>query len=115
MHSRAVGWLETLPSTLSPLKRTVENIKDPLYRFMEREVNSGLKLLTVVRTDLEDVVAITGSGKKQTNHHRNLVKQLTRGIIPKNWLQYKVKLSLFPPFLLLSVPVDLPRCRPTPA
>jgi len=90
MHSSAASWLELLPSTLSPLKRTIENIKDPLYRFMEREVNSGLKLLAVVRTDLQDVVAITSSGKKQTNHHRALVQSLTKGIIPKNWLQYKV-------------------------
>ena len=34
-----------------------------LYRFFEREVNFGLKLLVTVRTDLEDVVAITTSGK----------------------------------------------------
>ena len=32
-------------------------------RFFEREVNFGLKLLVTVRTDLEDVVAITSSGK----------------------------------------------------
>ena len=94
--------LAVLPATLTPLKRTVENIKDPLYRlniwkiksgfklfrqevqktlkcgtslqdlnhkfpicffrFFEREVNFGLKLLVAVRTDLEDVVAITSSG-----------------------------------------------------
>ena len=40
------------------------------YRFFEREVNFGLKLLQSVRLDLEDVAAITSGGKKQTNHHR---------------------------------------------
>ena len=32
-----------------------------------------MKLLLSVRQDLEDVVAITSSGKKQTNHHRSAV------------------------------------------
>lgn len=40
------------------LRRTVENIKDPLYRYFEREVNSGAKLLRDVIHDLTDVVAI---------------------------------------------------------
>jgi dynein heavy chain 1 len=40
------------------LRRTVENIKDPLYRYFEREVNSGAKLLQDVIHDLEDVVLI---------------------------------------------------------
>ena len=49
-----------------------------------------MKLLSTVRQDLEDVVAITSSGKKQTNHHRALIATLTRGMIPASWLRYKV-------------------------
>ena len=61
-----------------------------MFRFFEREVNFGVKLLSTVRQDLEDVVAITSSGKKQTNHHRALIATLTRGMIPASWLRYKV-------------------------
>ena len=32
LHSSSSSWLQLLPSSLTPLKRTVENIKDPLYR-----------------------------------------------------------------------------------
>ena len=56
-------------------------------RFFEREVNFGLKLLQTVRLDLEDVAAIVQSGKKQTNHHRALIQQLNKGIIPKSEVQ----------------------------
>ena len=45
----------SLQEKLSPLKRTVENIKDPLYRFFEREVNIGRKLLSTVLGDLTDI------------------------------------------------------------
>merc|ERR1719481_1759741 len=93
LHGNSSSWLSLLPTSISPLKRTIENIKDPLYRFFEREVNFGLKLLGVVRQDLEDVVAITSSGKKQTNHHRALIQQLIRGIIPSSWARYKVPSS----------------------
>jgi dynein heavy chain 1 len=51
-------WMGLLPDSLVTLRRTVENIKDPLYRFFEREVNSGSKLLLDVRQDLNDVVHI---------------------------------------------------------
>jgi hypothetical protein len=40
-------------------------------RFFEREVNFGLKLLAAVRTDLEDVVAITSGGKNITSSNQN--------------------------------------------
>merc|ERR1719228_3271153 len=93
MESNTTGWLAMLPQSLAPLRRTAENIKDPLYRFFEREVNFGLKLLQAVRMDLEDVAAITTSGKKQTNHHRALIQQLTKGMIPQSWVRYKVPSS----------------------
>ena len=34
LHSSSSGWLSLLPASLTPLKRTVENIKDPLYRYL---------------------------------------------------------------------------------
>ena len=51
-------WLGLLPDSLATLRRTVDNIKDPLYRFFEREVNSGARLLLDVRQDLNDVLLI---------------------------------------------------------
>ena len=51
-------WMGLLPDTLVNLRRTVDNIKDPLYRFFEREVNSGARLLQDVRQDLNDVILI---------------------------------------------------------
>ena len=50
-------------------------------------------MLQSVRQDLEDVVVITSSGKKQTNHHRALIAMLTKGMIPKSLIGYKVPTS----------------------
>lgn len=38
LQNSAQTWLRLVPESLTTLKRTVENIKDPLYRFFEREV-----------------------------------------------------------------------------
>uniref|UniRef100_A0A146KZ76 Dynein heavy chain, cytoplasmic n=1 Tax=Lygus hesperus TaxID=30085 RepID=A0A146KZ76_LYGHE len=90
LYNSAVTWLQLLPTSLPTLKRTVENIKDPLYRYFEREVNAGAKLLRDVIHDLTDVVAICQGEKKQTNYHRAMVGQLVRGILPASWRRYTV-------------------------
>lgn len=90
LHNSASAWLDLLPKNLATLRRTVENIKDPLYRYFEREVASGAKLLQTVILDLQDVVLICKGEKKQTNHHRSMLSELVRGIIPAGWQRYKV-------------------------
>ncbi|RWS31185.1 Dynein heavy chain: cytoplasmic-like protein [Leptotrombidium deliense] len=86
----ATTWLRLLPSTLQVLRRTVENIKDPLYRYFEREVNAASKLLEVVRHDLNDVILICKAEKKQTNYHRLMISDLAKGVIPKHWEKYTI-------------------------
>ncbi|XP_066262863.1 dynein heavy chain, cytoplasmic isoform X3 [Euwallacea similis] len=90
LHNSALTWLQLLPKSLQTLKRTVENIKDPLYRYFEREVNSASKLLLDVIHDLNDVLLICQGEKKQTNYHRTMLAELVRGIIPGNWHRYTV-------------------------
>lgn len=90
LHNSATAWLDLLPKNLQTLKRTVDNIKDPLYRYFEREVASGSKLLLTVISDLQDVVLICQGEKKQTNHHRSMLSELVRGIIPVGWRIYTV-------------------------
>ncbi|GLV39725.1 Dynein heavy chain 64C [Carabus blaptoides fortunei] len=90
LHNSAVTWLKLLPKSLQTLRRTVENIKDPLYRYFEREVNSGARLLQDVIHDLNDVVLICQGEKKQTNYHRMMLSELVRGILPVNWRRYTV-------------------------
>ena len=70
----AQTWLALLPDNLVILRRTVENIKDPLYRFFEREVNCGSRLLLDVRQDLLDVLLICKVFYQwRLNSHCNLI------------------------------------------
>ena len=37
------------------MERTIEKMKDPLYRFLEREVNVAENLLRIILKNLKDV------------------------------------------------------------
>ncbi|CAB0033630.1 unnamed protein product [Trichogramma brassicae] len=90
LFNSASTWLQLLPKNLETLKRTAENIKDPLYRYFEREVKIGSQILKDVINDLEDVVSICQGEKKQNNHHRTMLSDLLKGILPSNWRRYTV-------------------------
>ncbi|XP_075700360.1 cytoplasmic dynein 1 heavy chain 1 [Rhinoderma darwinii] len=90
LHTTACNWLSVIPQTLNHLRRTVDNIKDPLFRFFEREVKMGAKLLQDVRQDLTDVVQVCEGKKKQTNYLRTLINELVKGILPRSWSRFTV-------------------------
>jgi hypothetical protein len=54
--------------------------QDPLYRLFHREGTIGLKLLKQVRKDLGDVAKVCEGSLKQTNHLRDLISALTKGM-----------------------------------
>ena len=89
LHATAQDWLHIVPHKLVPLRRTADNIKDPLFRFFEREVNSGINLLQSVLTNLQDVLLVCEAKKKQTNFIRSLIADLTKGeyiySVPIEW------------------------------
>ena len=58
------------PRSLALLKRSRDNIKDPLFRFFDREVKLGAGILKLVRADLRELEEICSGEKRQTNHHR---------------------------------------------
>ncbi|XP_075979872.1 dynein heavy chain, cytoplasmic isoform X3 [Anticarsia gemmatalis] len=90
LHQTATNWLQLLPQQLPTLRRTVENIKDPLYRFFEREVAAGASLLQQVLHDLRNVISICQGEMKQTNETRAMVGSLVRGMLPGGWRRYAV-------------------------
>lgn len=48
LNQNAAQWLSLLPEKLTPLSRTADSIKDPMFRYFEREINIGVSLLKQV-------------------------------------------------------------------
>eukprot|EP00121_Abeoforma_whisleri_P001982 Awhi_evm1s1775 len=65
--NHASQWLSILPESISDIVRQ-PGTSDPLYRFYEREIREGSRLLTMVRTDLQHVQEVCQAKRKQTNH-----------------------------------------------
>ncbi|EGT50683.1 hypothetical protein CAEBREN_30051 [Caenorhabditis brenneri] len=86
----AKQWLQLLPKDIVKMRRTVENIKDPLFRFFEREVNLGSQLLKDIRRDLNEISAVCRAEKKQNNETRALAASLQKGEVPNGWKRYIV-------------------------
>ncbi|CAG8442752.1 1825_t:CDS:10 [Diversispora eburnea] len=90
LYSTVDNWLKTLPEKIPVMNRTPESIKNPLFRFFDRENSIGRKLLKSIRIDLENIKKVCDGELKQTNHLRMLLSCLTKGIIPDHWRKYKV-------------------------
>jgi dynein heavy chain 1 len=58
MQELVGGWLERLPEELVGLEVTDEAIKNPMFRFYNREITIMSLLLTQVREDVESVLAV---------------------------------------------------------
>ena len=65
LGSMVAGWLAKLPQSLALLKRSRDNIKDPLFRFFDREVKLGATILRTVRADLRELQEICSGEKRQ--------------------------------------------------
>jgi dynein heavy chain 1, cytosolic len=52
LQKRVEKYIEALPQQLDLLTRTTEAIKNPLFRFLEREITVASALLDQVREDL---------------------------------------------------------------
>ena len=70
LHIFQLQLLLFYPRSLALLKRSRDNIKDPLFRFFDREVKMGAGILNLVRADLRELEEICSGEKRQTNHHR---------------------------------------------
>jgi dynein heavy chain 1 len=84
------NWKKALPQSLVLMERTAESVKNPLFRFFERETEIGAKLLKKVHTDMNELLQVCDGTIKQTNYTRSLITDLSKGTIPKDWKKYPI-------------------------
>ncbi|KAI8066635.1 dynein heavy chain [Gongronella butleri] len=94
LHASITQWLSLLPAQLPVLARQggdpANGIMNPLFRFFERENQISRGLLHTIREDLLALQKVCTGDLKQTNHLRQLMNWLTKGLIPDHWKRYKV-------------------------
>lgn len=81
---------EILPGQLELLERTNQSIKNPLFRFLEREVVVASQLLDLVRSDILALLELCQAKRKSTQQLKQLGEEVHTDIIPKKWRKYTV-------------------------
>jgi len=94
LETTAKEFLKNLNEDLPALDVGCNDINDPLFRFFDREVSLGQKLLGVIRKDLNELIGVCNGEIKQTNHLRSLIGQITKAMIPSHWKRYNVNPSM---------------------
>jgi len=86
----SLSWLDKLPDELTTLEMTAESIKDPMFRFFNREVTVAAELLVQVRQEVENLRGACAGEIKLTNDINALKDDLVKGIVPSSWCKYNV-------------------------
>ena len=91
LSDNAQRWLEQLPQGgIMNLKESSESIKNPLFRFVRREITIGKKVLSKMIEGLNNIIAFAKGEIKATNDLRKLIAELAKEQIPKAWNAYKM-------------------------
>ncbi|KAL7076037.1 hypothetical protein ACQ4LE_004542 [Meloidogyne hapla] len=84
-------WLAELPKEICKLRHAKENVKNPIFRFFEREINLGSRLLNEIHKDLIELLEICDGKHKQNNHTLELIATLVKSKeVPQSWKQYTI-------------------------
>jgi dynein heavy chain 1 len=90
LETTAKEFLKNLDENLPGLDAGGNDVNDPLFRFFDREVALGQKLLGVIRKDLNELIGVCNGEVKQTNHLRSLIGEITKG----SFLNFVWKISI---------------------
>lgn len=88
VEEKANRLYETLPSEINQLQKNELSAKNPIYRFLNREITVMSKLLNRVRSDLKKLIEMCKGNSKSTNDLREIAKDLFNDQIPKSWKSY---------------------------
>ncbi|KII67376.1 Cytoplasmic dynein 1 heavy chain 1 [Thelohanellus kitauei] len=91
-------WLATLPTKTEEFKFSFDDpVSEPVYRFLEREFQSGKRLLEIIRSNLDQLVLYSHGKIKVNNDIDTIIQNIKLSKIPKHWLVY-----IIPPGLSLN-------------
>ena len=90
LHAQVRDWVEALPNAFGQLQQDANGMRNPLFRWLAREVELGSELLELVRTQLGAVLAVCAGTAKPTNTERDLMHHFSLGTVPAEWRRYAV-------------------------
>jgi dynein heavy chain 1 len=94
LQKKVAAYNDVLPVELPTLQRAGALVRNPLFRFLERECLVLAGLLRTVRSDLQLVLEVCKGERKSTNHIKALAQSLHADAVPPHWKKYVVPDSM---------------------
>lgn len=85
---RVNRYLDLLPGQLPKLTRSANSLLNPLFRFLDREVNLASKLLQLVRSNLGEVKLMCEGKIQPLMELKTLALTIYAGSLPKTWKRF---------------------------
>jgi dynein heavy chain 1 len=89
VQQKASRLFDSLPSQVNSLEKSEQANKNPIYRFLKREIGVAGKLLNKVRGDLQKLVEMCKGNLKSTNELREIARDVFNDTVPKSWKVYQ--------------------------
>ena len=90
LATSAENWLQMLLVDIHPFSLTEEQLKNPLNRYLNREIQLLCQLQRRVVDDLKGVLGVCTGNMKSTHQIRRLMRELSEDQIPEVWSGYYV-------------------------
>jgi dynein heavy chain 1 len=90
LRKKVTLYYSMLPLELRTLQRAGSSVKNPLFRFLERECSVLSGLLQTIRRDFTTILEVCNGERKSTNNIKALAESLHADVVPKEWKKYTV-------------------------
>jgi dynein heavy chain 1 len=94
LGKKVKAYYDMMPGELKDLKRQESSLKNPLFRFLDRECSVLVKLLNTIKTDFAQVLEVCEGERKSTNHLKSVATALHADVIPGHWKKYIVPVTM---------------------
>jgi dynein heavy chain 1 len=82
LQKKVAKFYDALPLELAQLQRVGSLVKDPMFRFLERECRVLSALLETVRSEFSLVLEVCAGERKSTNHIKSVAQSLHADAVP---------------------------------
>ena len=90
LATSAESWLQQLLTEVPPLQLSATQLRNPLHRYLNREVSLVRQLQNRVVEDLKSVLGVCTAQMKSTQPIRRLLRELSEDRIPEAWTDWYV-------------------------
>lgn len=90
LATSAESWLQQLLTEVPPLQLSATQLRNPLHRYLNREVSLVRQLQNRVVEDLKSVLGVCTAQMKSTQPIRRLLRELSEDRIPEAWTGWYV-------------------------